>query len=84
VAYRIYVQPSSRIMYHRPLKPGCSSFCPVCPESIQHFVLISKNRAVELYIGMGCMSNQQKAEFVSGIFHIQSFWGGHGKISPNS
>jgi hypothetical protein len=26
------------------------------------------------------MSNQQKAEFVNDIFHIQSFCGGHGKI----
>jgi hypothetical protein len=28
------------------------------------------------------MSNQQEAVFVSDIFHMQSFWGGHGKISP--
>jgi hypothetical protein len=30
------------------------------------------------------MSNQQKAEFVNGNFCIQSFYGGHGKISPKS
>jgi hypothetical protein len=29
------------------------------------------------------MSNQQKNEFVNGMFHIPIFWGGHGKISPN-
>jgi hypothetical protein len=27
------------------------------------------------------MSNQRKAEFINGNFGIQSFWGGHGKIS---
>jgi hypothetical protein len=26
------------------------------------------------------MSNQRKAEFVSGIFHMRRFWGGHGEI----
>jgi hypothetical protein len=26
------------------------------------------------------MSNQPKAEFVNVKFHIQSFWGGHGKF----
>jgi hypothetical protein len=30
------------------------------------------------------MSNQQKAEFVGDIFHIRSFWGGHGEISPKT
>jgi hypothetical protein len=30
------------------------------------------------------MSNQHEAEFVNGIFCIQSFWGGHGKISPKN
>jgi hypothetical protein len=27
------------------------------------------------------MSNQRKAEFINGNVHIQSFWGGHDKIS---
>jgi hypothetical protein len=30
------------------------------------------------------MSNQRKSEFVNGNFGIQSFCGGHGKISPKS
>jgi hypothetical protein len=30
------------------------------------------------------MSNQKKDEFTSGIFHIQSFWGGHGEILPKT
>jgi hypothetical protein len=30
------------------------------------------------------MSNQRKVEFVSDIFYIQSFWGGHGKIPPKT
>jgi hypothetical protein len=34
----------------------------------------------EPYIEMSHMSNQRKAEFVDNIFHMRSFWGGHGKI----
>jgi hypothetical protein len=30
------------------------------------------------------MSNQRKDAFINGIFHIQSFWGGHGEISRKS
>jgi hypothetical protein len=33
---------------------------------------------------MGRMSNQQEAVFINDIFRIQSFWGGHGEISPKS
>jgi hypothetical protein len=36
------------------------------------------------YIKMSRMSNQQKAEFVGDIFCKQSFWGGHGEISPKT
>jgi hypothetical protein len=38
----------------------------------------------ELYIEMSRMSNQRKAEFVGDIFHMQSFWGGHGEILPRT
>jgi hypothetical protein len=30
------------------------------------------------------MSNQRKDEFIYRNLHVQSFWGGHGKILPNS
>jgi hypothetical protein len=30
------------------------------------------------------MSNQQKSEFVDDIFHLHSFWGGHGEISSKT
>jgi hypothetical protein len=36
------------------------------------------------YAKMSRMSNQQKAEFISDIFHMQRFCGGHGKISPKT
>jgi hypothetical protein len=36
------------------------------------------------YAEMSRMSNQRKYEFVSDIFHMRSFWGGHGKISPRT
>jgi hypothetical protein len=36
------------------------------------------------YVKMGCISNLRKSDFVSNIFRIRSFWGGHGKISPRT
>jgi hypothetical protein len=38
----------------------------------------------EPYIEMSRMSNQQKSEFVDDMFHMRSFWGGHGEISPKT
>jgi hypothetical protein len=38
----------------------------------------------EPYIKMSRMSNQRKAEFVGDIFHMRSFWGGHGEIPPKT
>jgi hypothetical protein len=43
---------------------------------LQKFIIIKP------YVETGRMSNQKKSEFVNGIFHIQSFWGCHGQISP--
>jgi hypothetical protein len=40
--------------------------------------------AIKPCIWMGRMSNRRKAKFINGIFCIQSFWRGHGKILPNS
>jgi hypothetical protein len=54
-------------------------------KTVQHRNLPSKNPVtIKLCIGIGCMSNQRKAEFVNGNFGIQSFCGGHGKILPKS
>jgi hypothetical protein len=36
------------------------------------------------YAEMSLISNHRKAEFVSDIFHMQRFWGGHGEISPKT
>jgi hypothetical protein len=36
------------------------------------------------YVKTGRVSNQQKAEFGGDIFSIQSFWEGHGEISPKT
>jgi hypothetical protein len=41
---------------------------------------IQSTVATKPYVATSHMSNQQKAEFVGNVFHIQSFWGGHGKI----
>jgi hypothetical protein len=43
-----------------------------------------KSIATKLYVETDRMSYQQKSEFVGDIFCIQSFWGGHGKISPKT
>jgi hypothetical protein len=40
--------------------------------------------AAKPYAEMGRMSNQQKAELIGDIVHIQSSWGDHGKISPKT
>jgi hypothetical protein len=40
--------------------------------------------ATKSCVEIGRMSNQRKAVFVNGVFYIQSFWGGHGEISPRS
>jgi hypothetical protein len=44
VSYKIYIQTSSRFMYHVPLQPDHSSVCPNCPESFHHPDLTSKFR----------------------------------------
>jgi hypothetical protein len=36
------------------------------------------------YAEMSHMSNQRKNEFVSDIFCMGRFWGGHGKILPKT
>jgi hypothetical protein len=84
VAYRICKQPSPSFMHLLPLKPDHSPVCPVCPESFQQLVLIKNLVPIKPCIGIDRMSNQRKAEFVNGNFGIQSFWGGHGKISSKS
>jgi hypothetical protein len=43
---------------------------------------IKKIVAIKLYAEIGHMSNQKRDQFVDDIFCMQSFWGGHGKISP--
>jgi hypothetical protein len=56
--------------------------------AIQSVHNVSKTKAgiqnaatTEPYIKMSRMSNQRKAEFIGDIFHMQTFWGGHGEIS---
>jgi hypothetical protein len=41
---------------------------------------LKKFIATKHYVETGHMSNQQKAEFLKENFHIQIFWGGHGKF----
>jgi hypothetical protein len=84
VAYGIRIQTSPRFMDLLPLKPNHSSICLVCPGSYQHPVLTSKFHSYQTVHQNRSNDNQQKAEFVIDNFGIQSFWGGHGKISSKS
>jgi hypothetical protein len=59
--------------------------------AIQSVLSLSRTGAVlqnavttKTYAEMSGISNQRKAEFVSDIFHMQSFWGGHGEILPKT
>jgi hypothetical protein len=45
---------------------------------------IQSTVATKPYVETSCMSSQQKSEFVGNIFHIRSFWGGHGEILPKT
>jgi hypothetical protein len=45
---------------------------------------LQKSVVTKPYVETSHMSNQLKSEFVDDIFPIQSFWGGHGKISPKT
>jgi hypothetical protein len=59
--------------------------------AVQYVHNVSRTKAglqnaitTEPYIKMSRMSNQWKDEFVGDIFHMRSFWGGHGEIFPRT
>jgi hypothetical protein len=39
---------------------------------------------IKPYVEMSRISNQRKSDFIGDIFCMQSFWGGHGEISPRT
>jgi hypothetical protein len=84
VAYGIRIQPSPWFMYLLPLKPDHSSLCQSAQKVFRTLSLLKNPITIKLCIGIGHMSNQQKAEFVNNNFGIQSFWRGHGKILSKS
>jgi hypothetical protein len=84
VAYGICKHPSQCLVHLTPIKPDRSPVCPVCPESFQQLVLIKNLVPIKPCIGIDRMSNQRKAEFMSGNFGIQCFLGGHGEILSKS
>jgi hypothetical protein len=79
VGFRTHVQTLACFVPLVALKADWSPVCPVCPEYDQHCYLNSKVCSDQC-VRTGHISNQQKAEFIKGIFCIQSFWGGHGEI----
>jgi hypothetical protein len=64
-------------------KAGISFQCPSYPKQFSTLFCLQKSVATKPCVKIGCMSNQWEPMFVSGVFRIQCFWGGHGEISPN-
>jgi hypothetical protein len=84
VIFRTSIQTPASFTHHVAQKPDQT---PVY-QSVQNLprtgTWIQNAIATKLYVKTGRMSNQKKAEFVDDIFHIWSFWRGHGEISPNT
>jgi hypothetical protein len=65
-------------------KARISFQCTIHQKQFSTLTRLQKSIVTKLYVEIGHISNQQKAEFVDDIFHIQSFWGGRGNILPKS
>jgi hypothetical protein len=84
ISYRRCIRTLASFTHFVALKPNRTN-------AIQSVFSLSRTGAVpqnavpnKPYAEMSRMSNQQKAEFISDIFHMRSFWGGHGEISPKT
>jgi hypothetical protein len=82
ISFRSCIRTPASLTHHMAQKPDRTTV-------IQSIHSVSRTKAglqnavtTEPYIEMSCMSNQRKAEFIGDIFRMQSFWGGHGEISP--
>jgi hypothetical protein len=84
VIFRTSIQTPASFTHHVAQKPDQT---PVY-QSVQNLprtgTWIQNAIATKPYVKTGRMSNQKKAEFVDDIFHIWSFWRGHGEISPKT
>jgi hypothetical protein len=79
ISFGSCIRTLASLTYHMAQKPDRTT-------AIQAVNYMSRTKAglqnavtTEPYIKMSHMSNQRKAEFVGDIFHMRSFWGGHGE-----
>jgi hypothetical protein len=84
VSFRRCIHTLGRLTHFVALKPDQTP-------SVQSIHNLSRTKAgfqnvvtTKTYVKTGCMSTQQKAEFIGNIFCIRSFLGGHGEILPKS
>jgi hypothetical protein len=84
ISFRSCIRTLACLTHHMAQKPDRAT-------AVQSVHNMSRTKAglqnavtTEPYIKMSRMSNQRKAEFVSNMFHMQSFWGGHGEILPRT
>jgi hypothetical protein len=75
--FRSCIWISASFTHLETQKPDQAPVYPCCPEPDQCGNLTSKFMGIKPYADTGRMSNRQKAEFVSDIFCIQSFWEGY-------
>jgi hypothetical protein len=82
ISFRSCIRPLSCLTHHMAQKSDRA----IAVQSVQNVPRTKAGLQItvttEPYIKMSHMSNQRKAEFVGDIFHMRSFWGGHGEISP--
>jgi hypothetical protein len=79
----VYLDPS-KSHYYVAQKPDQAPVYQSLHNLSRTGARLQKSVETKPYVKSGHMSNQQKAEFVDDIFCIQSFWEGHGKISPKT
>jgi hypothetical protein len=81
---RIGIQTLASLTHLSPLNLRISFLHQSVQNQFSTVTRFQKSVVTKPYVEMSHMSNQQKAEFVSDVFHIRSFWGGHGEISPKT
>jgi hypothetical protein len=84
ISSRIGIQTRASLTYLVAQKPDQTPAVQSVHNPSRTETELQNTIATKLYVEMSCMSNQQKDEFVGDVFHIRSFWRGHGEISPKN
>jgi hypothetical protein len=83
-AFRSCIRTLASLTHHLAQKPDRTTAIHSVHNVSRIKAGLQNTVTTEPYIKISHMSNEQKAEFVGDIFCMQSFWGGHGKISPRT